>query len=428
MADPTMYTYQDSGGKQYMYGDPTINRELIQGQKLTYVSGPGGKDPLTTTPTTSPVPGAVPSPTDYYSRLGKEPAPVVAQTAEEIQAQKQKNAQSLIDSINAKFDSDVTEQTKVNEGRARGTDAISTLTGLAGSTEANVQATKTADVNKKEIDAINNQRAVAIQGILSKISDSAVAEAKTSRDEARQSAQDIMAYREKAATDAVNHLTELSKANSGATLDGLKATLNSDEYNYLVKNAGGEDAVKAILFNNRPKNTILGTPQVFSGQVFQAYTAPDGSVKYESVALPKGINPEGIQSIEKTDKGIFIINKDGTWKTIPGSQTTTQNQKDNNVVSQYTKAFTPGVKMADGTPTLAPDGKATYTGWKEAIKEAPTKGLSRADFIKNFGSLLITKQGSHDPTKLIIDPEYNLSPVEQKLILGSQYDDGVTGA
>lgn len=367
----------------------------------------------------SPLPGAIPSPSEYYSRLGSEPTPVVAKTAEDIQAEKQKGAQSLIDSINKQFDSSVAEQTKVNEGRERGTNAISTLSGLGGSSEAEVAIDKTRTQNSKEVDAINNQRAVAIQTILGKIADSAVAEAKVSRDEARQSSQDIADYRLKAQTDAVSHLTELSKANSGATLEGLKSTLNPDEYNYLVKNAGGEDMVKAILFNNRPKSTVLGTPQVMGGQMVQAFTAPDGSVKYESVALPEGVKPEQIQSVEKTDKGIFIINKDGTWKTIAGSAANppkaTESEKTATVLTSYTNAFTPGVKMSDGTPILSPSGNATYTAWKEAIKEAPTKGISRTDFIKNFGYLLEVKDGK-------VSDEYGLTPTEEKIVVGAQTD------
>lgn len=327
---------------------------------------------------TAPSTGSTASP--YYSRLGPEPTPVVAQTADQIQSDKLKAAQGLIDNTNKMYDSEIASQTTVNEGRVRGNNAISALTGLSGSTEANVTSDKVNTANQKELDAINQQRAVAISGILGKISDSAVAEAKQSRDEARQSAQDIQDYRLKAQTDAVSHLTELSKVGSGTTLDGLKSALPPDEYDYLVKNAGGEDAVKAILFNSRPKSTVLGTPQVFGNQMFQAYTAPDGTVKYESVPLPAGVNPQGIQSVEKTDKGVFIINKDGTWKTIPNSGA--------NVTPKTTPTVTPEILSAAEKKlddSRGEDGYADPNLYKSAYDDWVAKRYgTAAQFLTKF--------------------------------------------
>lgn len=382
------------------------------------------------TPTTpTPTPTQAPTPSQYYPRMTTEPTPVVAETAEQIQERKIKNAQGLIDNLNKFYDTEIEQQTKINVGRERGTNAISTLTGLAGSTEAEVAIDRTKTANQKEINAINQQRAVAISGILTKISDSAVEEAKQSRLEARQSAQDILAYREKAQTDAVNYLTALSKSSPTLTIEGLKATLTPEEYNYIAKNVGGEAMIKATIFEARPKNTILGTPQLIGGKMVQAYTTPDGKVVYESIDLPEGVvaNQDNIKSIEKTDSGIFIINKDGTWSTIKGSgaiKSTTQADKTSNVISQYTAAFTPGVKLADGTPTISPDGFATFTAWKEAIKEAPTKGITRADFIRNFGHLLLLeKDETVSPPVMKIPSEYGLTKVEKRLILGVQSDD-----
>lgn len=401
---------------------PATSTTLAQDQAKASNQGKPGYDTLgNAIPGYTAPAGSVPSPSEYYSRVGTAPTPVVAQSADDVAQAKLQRAQGLIDNTNKMYDSQVAEQTTQNDSRTRGTDAISTLTGLGGSTEANVAADKTSTLNKSQIDAINNQRAVAIGGILSKINDAAVLEAKQSRDEARQSQQDSEAYRLKAQTDATDHLTQLSKMGSGTTLEGLKNTLSSDEYNYLVKNAGGEDAAQAILFNNRPKSTILGTPQVFGNGVFQAYTAPDGSVKYESVPLPAGVNPSGIQSIEKTDKGIFIINKDGTWKSIensganPTQKTVPLAEQKMQVIDSFTNAFSPGqqVKVNGQTiDTIDKNGYANPTAWKEAIKDAPSHGITRADFIKNFGQLIYTEDGK-------IDPSYGLTTVEQRLILGA---------
>lgn len=372
-----------------------------------------------TTPVTTPTTPAAVS-TEYYSRVGNEPAPVVAETADQIQERKIAASRAMMDNLNKFYDSEVASQTVVNEGRSRGNNAISALTGLSGSTEAEVTADKTNVANKREVDAINQQRAVAIQGILTKIADSSVEEARQSRLEARQSAQDIQAFRLKAQTDAVDNLTKLSKTTPGLTLDGLKATLPPEQYASLIKNAGGEALAKATIFESRPKNDLIGTPQIIGDYAVQMIKKPDGSVSYDSVLLSPEIlsKRDNIKSIEKTDSGLFIINKDGTWSTIKGSgaiktapkQTETEQKSD--ILSQYTQAFTPGVKIGD-VPTISPDGKATFDAWKEAIKEAPTKGVSRDQFIKNFGNLLLVQNGK-------IPDEYGLTPIEKRLVLGAE--------
>lgn len=337
---------------------------------------------------TSPVAGAVPSPSDYYSRVGNEPAPFVAKSQDQIQQEKEADAKSLIDAVNAQYDTELNDQKVINEGRARGTNAVSVLAGLSGSSEANVAADKTAGANQNELNKINAQRGVAIQGILGNISAAAATEAQQQRQEARQSADDIQAYRTKAATDAVTHLTQLAQTGSGATIDGLKSTLPANEYDYLVKNAGGEDAVKAILFNSRPKSTVLGTPQVMGNQIVQAYTAPDGSVKYENVSLPTGVNPAGIQSVEKTDKGVFIINKDGTWNTIPNSGANVAAPKNTTPTIPTPALIAAAEQKLNASRTTGPEADGKYADpnlYYSAYQDWINKGYgTTAQFISKF--------------------------------------------
>lgn len=377
---------------------------------------------------TAPTPGSVPSPSEYYSRIGPEPKATVAESAETIQARKEASARALIDSVNAQYDSELKDQLVVNQGRERGTNAISALTGLSGSTEANVASEKTDKLNKTENDRINNQRAVAIQSILYKISDAAVQEAKQSRDEARQSAQDVMAYREKAASDAVSHLTQLAQS-SGATLEGLKATLKPEEYDYLVKNAGGEAAVKSLLVLNRPKEAIIDK-KIENGKYVIAYQDPmTGKVRIESTDL--GVPDHYTKSFDLGDKLMIVPDNFDPKKdtpiyvskgAVPKTVAETQKDKETNVVTQYSNAFTLNSdktpkRLSDGTPTInTKNGTATYNAWQSAITEAPTKGMTRQNFIKTFGYLTVGKDGS-------IDDEYGLTPVEKRLILGPQKEE-----
>lgn len=343
---------------------------------------------------------------------------VAPKTEDQIAQEKQTQAQAQIDSLNRYYDSLLQDQATVNAGRDRSTNALSVMSGLSGSTEATESFNTTNSLNARDNAKIQNERAVAVTGVLSKIRSDAVTEAKSQRDEARLSSESILQNRADRVTKATNHLVALSKMGS-ATLEGLKSTLKPEEYNYLVQNVGGEAMAKAILFENRSKDSLMGSPTVVGDHIVQYYQSPDGKIRSENVPLPEGVamKKDNIQSIQKTDQGLFIINKDGTWNKITGSQDnpaklSITDQK-LTAITNYSNAFSPGIKMADGTPTLSPTGNATYTAWKEAIKEAPTKGIPRADFIKQYGYLLETKDGQ-------VSPEYGLTEVEQKQVVGSK--------
>lgn len=252
---------------------PTYNANDTSGKNSSTTSNPVASD------------------TGYYSRITGEPipTPITARTEDEIAADKAKQAQSIIDNINKYYDSQVAEQKTVNEGRTRGTNSISVLTGLAGSTEANIAADKTASLNARDIDKINNERAVQIGSILSKIRSEAVDEAKQSRLEARQNAQDILAARKTKQENAVKDLTALASA--GTTLAGLKAT-DPSSYDYLVKTVGGEQLANAYMVMNRPKNDILSTTRV-GDHFVQVYRNPiTGATVAENIPIPGGLPTE----------------------------------------------------------------------------------------------------------------------------------------
>ncbi len=308
------YISQEDFGKDFR----SINPKLTDGQVSDAYNAfypPAGNS---TTPETASPDSASPNRPIYTDQ--NEPAVVNPQSEDDLITQKTKQAQDQIASLNKYYDTLRDEQMVTNAKNSRSTDSISTLTGLAGSTEAGTAAAATSKANDRALGAVEAERTAKIQSVLSDIRTSAVEEAKQSRLEARQSEQDRIAYREKSQADAVSHLSTLAKAGSGVTLEGLKATLKPEEYNYLVKNAGGEEMVKAILFENRSKNSILGTPQLIGGKMVQAYTKPDGTVTYETIPLPEGVDPGNIKSIEKTDNGIFIINNDGTYSRVTGSE------------------------------------------------------------------------------------------------------------
>ncbi len=80
-------------------------------------------------------------------------------------------------------------------------------------------------------------------------------------------------------------------------------------------------------------------------------------------------------------------------------------------LARYSSTFVPGAKLDDGTPILDYNNKMTPLAWQEAIHDAPVYGLSRENFIKQFGYLLYADKNG-------ISPSYGLTPNEQKLISG----------
>lgn len=100
----------------------------------------------------------------------------------------------------------------------------------------------------------------------------------------------------------------------------------------------------------------------------------------------------------------------GNSLVTPTTPTTTQTI--NNALAAFTNAFVAGAKMADGSPTVDVNGFITPAAWKAAIASAPAEGISRADFITNFGGKLYAPGG-------VVDASYGLTPSEAKIITGT---------
>lgn len=88
-------------------------------------------------------------------------------------------------------------------------------------------------------------------------------------------------------------------------------------------------------------------------------------------------------------------------------------------VGQYASAFSPGNMMADGTPTVDANGYITPAAFKAAIQEAPSNGITRKEFIEMFGPQLYREEKGDKKTKGTVAAAYGLSPVEQKLVIGT---------
>lgn len=95
-----------------------------------------------------------------------------------------------------------------------------------------------------------------------------------------------------------------------------------------------------------------------------------------------------------------------------GTQKMTESERLQYNISQYANAFAPGVRVS-GVPTMDSNGFITPVAWKEAIREAPSKGVSRKEFIQNFGGMIYFDPKDEKPPK-----SYGLTDAEVKLITG----------
>jgi hypothetical protein len=239
------------------------------------------------------------------------------QSADQIAEQKRKQSAGLIDSLNKVYDDQVAASQKAGQERLNANNAISVLSGLAGSTEAVRTANTVKDANQKEVQALNDQRAQALSQIYTKISDDAATEAREQLQDATRSAEDIVARRKQSQTDAVNNL-KLMASSGLVDFDSFKnSPQNAQVYQYALDSVGGsEDALRSIFAINRPQEQIIGTPQRIGDHFVQAYQNPlTGKVSYDTIQLPFDLPPSytNFQKIGSAATGESLIAIPDNW-------------------------------------------------------------------------------------------------------------------
>lgn len=238
-----------------------------------------------------------------YSRYTqkKDESPIEAPTYSEVYKDIAKDAQKEINSLYKYERSLLEEQNKINQENLAQTRSVNTLTGLAGSSEANVSTNRTLAQNQAENEKIKNEVATKIQGVLSQVRTDAMNMYQFEQGNARANAQEARAQQEEARTRAVENTTVL--AQSGATAEGYKTT-DPDGYAYLAQSLGGEDVLKAMFTLNRAQDTILDK-KIEGGKYVIAYQNPlDGKIRIESVDL--GLPPEYTKTIDAGDRILAI--------------------------------------------------------------------------------------------------------------------------
>lgn len=256
--------------------------------------------------------------------------PVVEQPKTEAQIQKDllKASQAEINSINQYAAQQIEALKPRQEERLRETSSVNTLTGLAGSTEANRTTEGTVKVNKRENDLVRAEAAAKIQGVLSNVKSKAAELALSAREQFRLDADSAAKQRAARLEEAVNNAALL--AASGVTFEGLQST-DPDAYRSLAESVGGEQLLKAQFTLNRPQEDILDK-KIENGKYVIAYRNPlTGATRIESVDL--GLPPQYTKTIDAGNRLLAIPDK---W------------DGDTTKLITINKGLTPGQAVAGG--------------------------------------------------------------------------------
>lgn len=241
-----------------------------------------------------------------YSRYGlsneNEGSPLVAEPDyEQIQRQFMRDAQKEVNSLYKYRDSLLKEQQGVNEENLREVSSVNTLTGLAGSTEANrttqVQQGQNQQANKK----IQNEINVQVQSILQKVRTDALAQYNQAKTDYRADVRLGMEMDDESRKKSSENVAMLSA--SGVTFDGYKQT-DPEAYEAMAANVGGEEVLKAMFTLNRPQEQILDK-KIEGGKYVIAYQNPlDGKTRVETLDL--GLPPQYTKTIDAGDRLLAI--------------------------------------------------------------------------------------------------------------------------
>ena len=138
----------------------------------------------------------------------------------------------------------------------------------------------------------------------------------------------------------------------------------------------------------------------------------------DDIAARAGIPSDLVKAALKTqhDKRVFDEAMKRAQEARLGSTTTTpktEGERAAVAVGTLNTYIESGKPLTDGTPVKDENGFVTPVAWKKLIAEAPSEGLTRKQFIEQFGHLLFKdKDGKPDPS-------YGLTAQEIKLITGT---------
>jgi len=224
--------------------------------------------------------------------------------------------QMRIDAINKTFQPRIEREKVEGQERLSRVAALNFKTGVTGS---GVDTTRTGEqkgLNEKALQAIEDQKAVAIQEAFGWADKLAVERADRAYGAAKDSAEAKTGFYQEQAKTAMDAL----KVFGANGVDGKSLQeVDPDTYQTLREVSGMSDGqIDAYLKYNAPEGTYVWDQAQVVGNQMKIPKVVNGKVVMDTVDL--GYTPKaGFKTAIKTDAGVVMINDDGTYDILPGT-------------------------------------------------------------------------------------------------------------
>lgn len=274
---------------------------------------------ITSTPTSAPAPATTVArnPSAYEKALADRTAATKTyeeqKTVADIYAANQRQAR--IDAINTAFAPRIRREEKAGEERIQRVKSLAFKGGITGS---GIDTTKIGDqtkLNEAALRDIEAAKATAIQEAFDKADSLAASMAEGAFNRSLKSAEANVEEQKNRLNTAMESLKLFSAGGGVKSASDLR---NSDPMTYdnLRSASGMSDAeIDTYLKVNAPKGTYEWNQAKFSGNKMYVPTIKNGVPSMEEIDLNFTPDRE-VEGVTKTDTGVFILYKDGTYKTV----------------------------------------------------------------------------------------------------------------
>lgn len=223
--------------------------------------------------------------------------------------------QARIDAINTTFAPRIKREQEAGAARMDRVKSLVFKSGIAGSGVDTTKLADQANLNETALRDIEASKAIAIQDAFDKADALAINLANSAYERSVKTAEAKVAEEKNKVDTALESLKLFS---SGGGVKSYKDLLNADPvvYNTLKNTTGMTDPeIDTYLKVNAPKGTYQWDQAKFSGNKMYVPTIKNGVPTMDEITLNFTPNKE-VQGVTKTDTGVFVMYKDGTYKAV----------------------------------------------------------------------------------------------------------------
>lgn len=304
--------------------------------------------------------------------------------------------QAQIDATNKLYNDQLNQARIQGQGRIESRQFSQGRSGQIGSGTGEAGINSVQDANTKVEDSIRAEQNLAIQGILGKVSDAAVQEQKDKTAAKKAGADALLTFYDNAPTRKAAALKPVIATLLSKGID--PSTLSTNDLNSITSGLGvsKEDVISSY------KQAVADKAKADAEAAKTANQALPASAQEYEYAKKSGYKGSYTQ----------YQNEDANRKAIAAKiANPTIGEQNATTVGNISKLFAPGATIPNsgGTPFVDANGFATPEGFKTAQAAAAADGLSRKDFIVQFGYTIPTG----------FEASFGLTPAEIKILTGA---------